>query len=382
MLLKVLFIVPSYKPAYIYGGPVHSIAALCESLSEVGHKVSVYTTTANGKTELDVISGKEYIVDGVQVSYFTRNTKGHSNLSLGLLKCFYKTCNDFDIVHIQSWWNLVAMPIAFMSLVRGIEPIVSLRGTLTNYTFAHRRTLPKRIVHALIGRKLLNKSVIHVTSERESNEVSNYVNNRRVFVIPNLLELPMLKSNVYEEKPYLSIIFLGRIDPAKNLEMLFRVLIKQTAIPYQLRIAGEGSPDYVQKLQLMTSQLKEIIWVGNVDGNQKFNLLAASDLLVLPSHTENFGNVVIESLSQGTPVMISSNVGAKDYVLQNNLGWVVEGSESEWQSTLQRIWNDSAGRAAIRRRAPTCISRDFNRSEQVKVYISMYKQHSKNLSKV
>lgn len=354
---------------------------MCESLAEAGHKVSVYTTTANGKIELDVISGKEYIVNGVQVYYFSRNTKGHSNLSIGLLKHFYATCKDFDIVHIQSWWNLVAMPIAFISLVRGIQPIISLRGTLTNYTFAHRRTLPKRIVHALIGRKLLNNSAIHVTSQQEGNEVSNYVKNRQVFVFPNLLELPLFNSNVYQEKPYLSVIFLGRIDPAKNLEMLFRVLKQQSAVPYKLVIAGDGPSEYVKKLKMETNQTDEISWVGDIQGDEKFKLLAESDLLILPSHTENFGNVVIESLSQGTPVMISSNVGAKDYVLHHNLGWVVEGGESEWQSSLQRIWNDSAGRADIRRRAPACITRDFNRGEQVKAYISMYKQLRKNLSK-
>ncbi len=344
--------------------------------------MTVITTTANGKEELAVIPGKEYLVEGVHVYYYARITKGHSNFSPTLLKKVLSICGFYDIVHIQSWWNLVTIPAALFCLIKGIRPIISLRGTLTRYTFSHRNASPKRFIHFLVGQRLLERSVLHVTSDREAMEVATYARNKQVYVIPNMLELPKATYNVKEDKPYLSLIFLGRIDPAKNLEMLFRILLEPFSFPFHLTVAGDGPADYVKQLKKQTRFKPEISWIGNVVGDKKFELLAKADLLVLPSHTENFGNVVIEALSQGTPVLISANVGAKDYVLQNNLGWVVEGSESEWHSSLQRIWNDSAGRAAIRSRAPACISRDFNRSEQVKAYISMYKQHSKNLSKV
>lgn len=359
----------------MYGGPIHSIATLCESLVEAGNEVTVYTTTANGKLELDVIGGREYLVDGVRVFYFTRNTKGHSNFSIGLLKRFLATCKDFEIVHLQSWWNLVIIPSALICLSKGIYPIVSLRGTLTDYTFSHRRLLPKRIIHALLGRRLLSHSSLHVTSEREGIEASRYVQARHVYTIPNMLELPSDIYGSYQQKPYLNILFLGRIDPAKNLEMLFRVLSQPFSFPFQLIVAGDGPPDYIEKLKGQTNQTKEILWIGKVEGEQKFKLLGESDLLILPSHTENFGNVVIEALSQGTPVMVSSNVGAKDYVLQHQLGWVIYGGENEWRKSIEHIWNNKAEMLNIRNRAAACIAHDFNRSEQVKSYMAMYLQH-------
>jgi len=63
--------VPSYKPAYQYGGPVNSVSKLCELLTENGIYTKVLTTTGNGKEELDVETGREIIVDGVPV--FTLN---------------------------------------------------------------------------------------------------------------------------------------------------------------------------------------------------------------------------------------------------------------------------------------------------------------------
>ncbi len=47
--MKILFVIPTYKPAYIYGGPIVVVSLLAESLVKYGHEVTVYTTTGNGK---------------------------------------------------------------------------------------------------------------------------------------------------------------------------------------------------------------------------------------------------------------------------------------------------------------------------------------------
>ena len=48
---------------------------------------------------------------------------------------------------------------------------------------------------------------------------------------------------------------------------------------------------------------------------------------MLPSFNENFANTVIESLAVGTPVLISENVGLKDYIEKNNLGCIFKLNE-------------------------------------------------------
>ena len=50
--LRILFINGYYKPAYTYGGPVRSIATLCEGMVKEGADVTVYTTNANGNSQL------------------------------------------------------------------------------------------------------------------------------------------------------------------------------------------------------------------------------------------------------------------------------------------------------------------------------------------
>ena len=95
-------------------------------------------------------------------------------------------------------------------------------------------------------------------------------------------------------------------------------------IPCLLTIAGDGEPAYVESLKKIAADNgleDKIDWIG-FQSNDKFDLLQAHDLFVLPSYDENFGNVVIESLSVGTAVLISEDVGLEDYVNVNNLGWI------------------------------------------------------------
>src|ERR1700722_12996984 len=68
--LRIVHVVPAYYPAIRYGGPIRSVHALCKSLVERGHEVSVFTTNVDGPGDLDVPIGDPVDVDGVAVHYF------------------------------------------------------------------------------------------------------------------------------------------------------------------------------------------------------------------------------------------------------------------------------------------------------------------------
>src|SRR5690606_32929737 len=120
------------------------------------------------------------------------------------------------------------------------------------------------------------------------------------------------------------LLFLSRIEEKKGLDTLFDAL-SRCSIHWELAIAGDGQPGYLEQLKSQTSTLgidRHIRWLGHVGVDEKFEVIRQHDLLVLPSHDENFANVVVESLSVGTPVLISKQVGLADYVQSLNLGWV------------------------------------------------------------
>ncbi len=110
--MRILHVTPSYKPAYIYGGTIESVACLCEAFVAMGHDLHVFTTAANGTEELDVPLGKDVIVDGVPVTYFKRITKDHTHVSFDLWKHLYKDCKKYEVVHIHSWWNVLVIVVS------------------------------------------------------------------------------------------------------------------------------------------------------------------------------------------------------------------------------------------------------------------------------
>src|SRR5213082_1525976 len=116
--MDILFVTPSYKLAYCYGGPTISVSQLAEALVENGHKVTVYTTTANGEKELDVETGKQVSLNGVSVFYFKRITGDHTHISIPLWRRLMKNAGLFDIIHLQSWWSSLILGSAIICVLK------------------------------------------------------------------------------------------------------------------------------------------------------------------------------------------------------------------------------------------------------------------------
>jgi glycosyltransferase involved in cell wall biosynthesis len=150
--------------------------------------------------------------------------------------------------------------------------------------------------------------------------------------------------------------------------------LKDIAMPYRLTVAGDGDATYVNSLKNLAQKNNIdafVDWVG-FQGEHKFELLHQHDLFVLPSYDENFGNVIIESLSVGTAVLIGRNVGLADYVVENQMGWLCETNVSSLSEAIQAISTQQDELSLIRKEAPDKIMKDFDANNLVKKYIDLY----------
>lgn len=376
--MKILQVTPAYKPAYIYGGPTFSVTLLCEQLAMQGNEVTVYTTTANGPDELDVLINDGQMIDGVKVHYFKRWTKDHTHLSPSLYVKLWRTAKDFDVIHIQSWWNLVAIPAVIICLLKGIHPVVSVRGTLSDYTFESSRSFIKKLLHFLIGKNLLKACFIHITSRKEEQECTRQLGPFKGFLIPNFLNLDAQASYSFPHpnNTKFTVAILSRIHPVKNLEFVFECF-SQIDFDFEIKIIGSGDIDYVEDLKMKSRTLgldDRIHWIGPKSGREKFELLAASDLFVQLSLTENFGNAIIEATSIGTPVLVSDQTGAAQHVRELNLGWVAKLDQAFVINLLNQIYDDQDARMSIRKMSPELVRKRFSGKYLAKEYINSYEK--------
>lgn len=372
--MKILHISPSYKPAYVYGGPIESVAMLCEGLAAAGHTVHMFTTTANGKTELDVVPNETVKIDGVEVTYFKRITKDPTFVSPALWKRLYRHVNDYDIVHIHSWWNILVIISAIICHLKGKKVVVAPRGMISDYIFNSGKSKAKKIIHQFGGSWALKKSYFHATALPEYKECLNLIPEWKGFIAPNILTLPDVPIRKTENEIF-TLIFLSRIHPKKGIEILFRAISKLD-FNVILKIAGSGDHDYIKQLKLLAEDLNiesQIEWLGWKSRADKFDEFMNADLFVLVSRNENFANVVIESLHMGTPVLVSEEVGLSEFVKEKDLGWVTSFKDEEVKDHLIKAYFDKNKRLRINLEARKTVDDTFSIKKLVNDYVQDYK---------
>lgn len=102
--------------------------------------------------------------------------------------------------------------------------------------------------------------------------------------------------------------YLGRLHPIKGIENLLDAcrLVDSESQPWHLNIAGSGELGYGDLLKSRVAELgleTRVDLLGEVSGEQKEDLFANSDVVVVPSYVESFGMVVAEALAHEVPVI-------------------------------------------------------------------------------
>ena len=149
---------------------------------------------------------------------------------------------------------------------------------------------------------------------------------RRVIVAPDLpaaFEANSAEPEGGRGDGPLRVLFLSRITPIKNLDFALRVLGKVTAT-VDLSIYGPtSSGDYWRECEALIASLPANVratYLGEVDHARVGGIMAAHDLFFLPTRGENYGHVIAEALSAGTPVLIADTTPWRN-LAQARAGW-------------------------------------------------------------
>lgn len=166
------------------------------------------------------------------------------------------------------------------------------------------------------------------SSKFEEQDIRRLFGERvRVVVAPDLpaVATPGASARQRREKVpgALQVLFLSRISPMKNLDGLLAML-KGMAEKIQLHICGPVEDlAYWEKCRSIMHELPANITVahkGAVAHERVAQVFAEHDLFFFPTHGENFGHVILESLSAGCPVLISDQT-PWSAIEENGAGW-------------------------------------------------------------
>ena len=122
-------------------------------------------------------------------------------------------------------------------------------------------------------------------------------------------------------KGNIKLLFVSRLTREKEPQTLIRLykLIQKKNAPISMILVGDGP-----MRQMLQEKMPEAIFMGPQYGEELSKAYASADVFVFPSTTETFGNVVLEALASGLPVVAANAGGPSDIVSDGQNGFLVE----------------------------------------------------------
>jgi glycosyltransferase involved in cell wall biosynthesis len=357
--LNILFVTSYYKPAYTFGGPVVSTAAICENLIKHGVKVTVFTTNAGGDSVLDVPINRPKDIDGVEVWYFPLRFGGLGFFyASGLYSRIFHQIHHYDIIFTESLWGYASIPV-YQASRHALKPyVVQLNGQLEPWSLQQKST-KKNIYLKLWGKKFLdNANGLLCTAITEVEHLEGLKLRSLPFIVPLGLnldtytespakELFRIQFNIPEEAPVM--LFLGRLHHKKRPDLAIKVL---SMLPEDLQnchliLAGPDQENLISTLTIYAQKLDclgRVHFTGMLERKQVLDAFAASNLLIMPSEpqSENFGMAAAEALAAGLPILVSDSVPVGYWAVEAGAGRTAScDAESLTQAAADMLSNPS-----------------------------------------
>ena len=147
------------------------------------------------------------------------------------------------------------------------------------------------------------------------------------------------------EKPLL--IYVGRLSPEKRVDWLADVF--EAGMDVNLAFIGDGPYRQVLEMQMRD---KPVVFTGFLSGEDLYKAYASADIFVFPSKNETLGNVVLEAMASGTPVITPTEGGQIDHVIHGKTGLLFDADDPDAMlAAIQYMLNHEEDRKAMSKAA-------------------------------
>ena len=351
--MRILQVTPVYYPELQFGGPPQKIHALSRGLAARGHQVQV-VTLAHGQRS----ARHQTVVEGIPVQYLPWVGRKAWQAPVNWHPLI-EAVRWAEIVHGYGLYNLLC-PLAAWQAQRYSKPFVL---EPQGMAVARAGNLPiKRLYHRSFTAYLLCcAAAVIATSPAEAAELGAMTPADRLIVRRNGIDLDHFRC-LPQEDSFRSrygiagaaplALFVGRISPIKNLEMLLRAFAQARIPGARLALVGPMlEPDYAAHLRAVCSELAlgdAVVFTGPLYGADKLAALAAADLFVLPSLFESFGNAAAEAVAAGLPVLLTDTCGIAQQI-HGRAGMSVPVDQTALALALRALLTDASQRARVTR---------------------------------
>ena len=232
-----------------------------------------------------------------------------------------------------------------------------LSGFLQDADYHWRRPSHRRVFEWVARTVYPRVDLIGATSQGVADDlVSNYgVRREQIAIVHNPVDVEAVRAKAREPidegpatSPLPTIVTAGRLADAKNLPLLVASLAKLAErLQFRAWILGQGELEADLRRRLTTAGLDDRVTLLGFQSNP-WKFMARADVFVLTSRYEGFGNVLIEAMACGVPVVVTSSPGPLEIVRDDVDGVIVpEHTPAAVASALESVLTDERRRASM-----------------------------------
>ena len=350
---KVCFVLPSLAG----GGAERAAVQILNGLDRTRWDRSIYLFRAEGPY-LGQLSSEVRLQTGASTSRLGRWRE---------LRRFIAATNPDLVVAFLSYFTVLS---AVRAALTGAKVIFNqqtpMSAFLADADYEWRRPLRRRGFTAVTRIGYAAADLVIATSRGVARDLGEAfgVDPSRVRVVPNPVDVAAVQAAAAEpleaadeqrwRRPV--IVAAGRLADAKNYPLLIEALaLVRMQVPATLFVLGQGErADDLRRLAAERGLGDVIVWCGFQANPWKY--MARADVFALTSRYEGFGNVVVEAMACGVPVVATRSPGTEDIVRDGVDGLLTRHTPDAVAASLTRLLSDAAerDRMAAAARASAC----------------------------
>ena len=361
--MRVLHVISGIDPRL--GGTAAVVSGLATAQQEAGLDVAVATHYSPVDDRAAATALRTRGIAVTEIGPVTGRRGRHPDM----LRSIDSLVAQIDVVHVHGLWEEIQHLAARSAQRHNVPYVIAPHGMLDPWSLRQRPLKKRLYMHLRLRRHLNRAAALHFTSDEERDRTAPLRLRPRAIVEPNGIDLNEFTAlpargtarQRHNVPPGLMILFLGRLHPKKGLDLLIPAFARASLPGATLVIAGPpDSEAYESELKQLVKHhqlASRVTFTGMLHGLDRLALLADADLMILPSHHENFGIVVAEALACGTPVLVSDQVNIHRDISDAGVGAVfpldinVIADELKRWGSDEELRGDTATRAAFVARA-------------------------------
>ena len=293
-----------------------SVHGLPQGAGGAGHDVHVYTTSVDGDADSPVPHGEPGRHRRREGLVF--QSRGRRIICAGDAARWLRDSASSTVVHTHAIYPLAVVGGGTRRGRAGVPYMVSPRGMLEKDLIEQKSPLLKADVDRASSSATTSSAPRPSTSPAPAKPMKPRPfgfhaaacgdSQWRRLGPPGGLRRRRRSPPIINGRPY--VLFLGRINWKKGLDRLIAALAH--ARRRRLMIAGNDDEGYrptLDDLEATRGAGDRVTFPGRFTAPTRRRCCPARELLVLPSYSENFGNVVLEAMAAGWPVIVTPEVG-------------------------------------------------------------------------